>query len=108
MGKSAPGDGFEVDPARLDGVAGELGRCYDDFSEAAQEFSRGGSGSSFGAIQGAWASFDSAWSDELLTTKTAIAELIGKVSSTADTYRDADYQVGKLIRNTLGTLGELL
>lgn len=104
MTEPAFGDGFTVDPARLDGLAGALGRCYDDFNAATGEFARGGSESgarAFGDLRDAWTSFNDAWSNELLTTKTAIAELIGKVSSAADTYRDAEYQIEKMIRNML-------
>ncbi|MBO0806198.1 MAG: hypothetical protein J2P25_24385 [Nocardiopsaceae bacterium] len=106
------GDGFEVDPARLHGVAGELGSCYDDFCAVSEEFARGGSGSAvsgsavFGDVGSAWSSFDNAWTNELLTTKTAIAELIGKVSSTADTYRDVEYQNEKQVRDLHAKLQE--
>lgn len=104
MTNQASGDGFAVDPARLDGVAGQLGRCYDDFSAAAGEFAGGGPAQVLGDVRDAWTGFDNAWTNELLTTKTALAELIGKVSSTADTYRDTEYQTEKLIRNLFAGL----
>lgn len=109
MAESAFGDGFIVDPAKLDGLAGTLGRCYDDFNAATGEFARGASESgaqAFGDLRDAWTSFNDAWSNELLTTKTAIAELIGKVSSAADTYRDTEYRIEKMIRNMLAGLFE--
>lgn len=104
MTNPTAGDGFAVDPAGLDGVAGQLGRCYDDFDAASEEFTRGGPASAFGDVRDAWSGFDDAWTAELLTTKTAIAELIGKVSSTADTYRDTEYKIEKAIRDLFGGL----
>ncbi|HEX3790789.1 MAG TPA: type VII secretion target [Pseudonocardiaceae bacterium] len=91
------GSGFGVDPAQLKGVAGQLGKAYDDVNTAITDFS--GSECLDAAVFGdfgmgpAWSAFDSAWASELSVTGAAISELITKVSTTADNYRNTDDRI---------------
>jgi uncharacterized protein YukE len=101
-GSSTGGDsGFEVDPATLKGAAGKLGTAYDNFLAVVSDFDSSGAfdPSLFGDVQDAWSSFDTAWANEVTTTRAAIAELIQKVSTTADAYSNTDYESEKRIRS---------
>jgi hypothetical protein len=103
-GSTNDSSGFEVDPAKLKGAAGRLGTAYDDFQGVVDDFKTtdGFDASLLGDVQGAWSSFESAWSFEVTTTNAAIAELVQKVSTTHDTYTNADYETEKLIRSVFG------
>lgn len=103
-GSASGGSGFEVDPAGLRGAAGKLGTAYDDFQAVVGDFTTAGSfdGGLFGDVQGAWSSFDRAWSYEVTTANAAIAELIQKVSATSDIYTGTDYQTEKAFRSVFG------
>ncbi|HEV2634335.1 MAG TPA: hypothetical protein VGX23_04250 [Actinocrinis sp.] len=91
------GPGFQVDPAGLAGMAGRVGRAYDDFGGAVVGFREGGGSfpSAFGefGVGDAWTSFNAAWSSELDVTRSALAELIRKVSTTAQRYEEAEATV---------------
>ncbi|HEX4223072.1 MAG TPA: type VII secretion target [Pseudonocardiaceae bacterium] len=84
------GDGFEVDPAQLGGVAGALGRAYDDFNTAITDYAGTAcySQSDFGdfGMGPAWSNFDGAWAGEMGVLDAAIEELIKKVDATAGNY----------------------
>jgi hypothetical protein len=97
-GSSSGGsDGFSVDPASLDGAAGQLGRAYDDLGVAMRVYDADSDqpGTAFGdfGVPDAWVAFDADWALELKTTHTALAELIRKVEQTSRNYRTADQNV---------------
>lgn len=91
------GDGFEVDPAQLGGVAGQLGRAYDDFNTAITDYAGTAcyAQSDFGdfGMGPAWANFDGAWASEMNVLSEAIEELIKKVDTSANNYRDNEDEV---------------
>jgi hypothetical protein len=91
------GDGFQVDPAQLGGVAGELGRAYDDFNTAITDYAGTAcySQSDFGdfGMGPAWSNFEGAWAGEMNVLDSAIDELITKVRTTAINYRDNEGDV---------------
>jgi hypothetical protein len=84
------GNGFQVDPAGLGGVAGQLGRAYDDFETAITDYAAtaGYNQQDFGdfGMGPAWSNFDGAWAGEMSVLDSAIAELIKKVDTTAANY----------------------
>ena len=84
------GGGFEVDPAQLGGVAGQLGTAYDDLGTASADYAglECYAESDFGdfGMGAAWSAFDGAWAAELGLLSSAVAELIGKVDTTAGNY----------------------
>ena len=88
------GVGFRVDPAGLTGVAGQVGKAYDDLNGAIADF-HGGDGlppDAFGdsGVADAWVAFSAAWSHELSLTREALAELVRKVSTTAQRYEEGE------------------
>lgn len=91
------GDGFQVDPAQLGGVAGQLGHAYDDFNTAITDYAGTAcySQSDFGdfGMGAAWSDFDGAWAGEMNVLDSAIAELIKKVTTTAGNYSDNEDNV---------------
>lgn len=86
------GDGFQVDPAGLGGVAGQLGRAYDDFDTAITDYAGTAcySQADFGdfGMGAAWSNFDGAWAGEMDVLDEALAELIQKVNTTKANYTD--------------------
>ncbi|HEV3357981.1 MAG TPA: type VII secretion target [Pseudonocardiaceae bacterium] len=93
------GDGFDVDPAQLGGVAGQLGRAYDDFDQAITDYAGTAcyAQSDFGdfGVGPAWANFDGAWAREMNVLGEALQELIQKVDTTAANYRDNEHEVAE-------------
>jgi len=93
------GDGgadFQVDPAQLGGVAGELGRAYDDFNTAiADDDMAYTEQSAFGdhAAGRAWQAFDGAWTSEMAEYAAALAEMVRNVETTAQRYRETEQAV---------------
>ncbi len=91
------GEGFDVDPAQLDGVAGQLGRAYDDFDKAITDYAGTAcyAQSDFGdfGVGPAWTNFDGALASEMSVLGEALAELIRKVDSTSANYRDNEHEV---------------
>ena len=91
------GDGgadFQVDPALLGGVAGELGRAYDDFNTAiADDDMAYTDPSAFGdqAAGQAWRAFDGAWATEMAEYAEALAEMVRNVETTAQRYRETEH-----------------
>jgi Excreted virulence factor EspC, type VII ESX diderm len=96
---------FSVDPAALGGVAGRLGRAYDDMNQAVADYTGSvcHSPAAFGSatIGRAWSAFDGAWALELGVFTEAIAELIKKVETTAQNYRETD----SAVRAQVGSVG---
>lgn len=84
------GGGFQVDPAALGGVAGQLGRAYDDFATAITDYAGTAcySQADFGDFDmgSAWSNFDGAWAGEMDVLDEAIGELIRKVNTTGANY----------------------
>jgi hypothetical protein len=97
------GSGFAVDPAQLKGAAGQLGRAYDDFNTAIDDYAGAEcyDQSAFGdfGMGAAWSAFDSAWAGEMGVTSAAISELIGKVNTTADNYSGTEDHVTGAIKS---------
>lgn len=91
------GDGFQVDPAALGGVAGQLGRAYDDFNTVITDYAGTAcyGQQDFGdfGMGPAWSNFDGAWAGEMNVISSAIAELIRKVNTTAAAYTDNESNV---------------
>jgi hypothetical protein len=91
------GGGFQVDPAQLGGVAGQLGRAYDDFGTAMTDYAGAAcyAPAAFGdfGMGPAWSNFDGAWSAEMAVLDAAIAELITKVDTTKANYTDNEGDV---------------
>lgn len=93
------GDGggdFQVDPAQLSGVAGDLGHAYDDFNTAiADDDMAYTDPSAFGdqAVGQAWQAFDGAWAGEMAETVEAIAEMVRNVETTAQRYQETEHAV---------------
>ena len=90
------GSDFQVDPARLGGVAGELGRAYDDFNTAIVDDDMAYTDpSAFGdaAVGQAWQAFDRAWASEMSTCAEALAELVRNVETTAQRYQETEHAV---------------
>jgi uncharacterized protein YukE len=94
------GDGgdpdFQVDPAQLSGVAGDLGRAYDDFNTAiADDDLAYTDPSAFGdqPVGQAWQSFDEAWSSEMSTYQQALVEMVRNVETTAQRYQETEQAV---------------
>jgi hypothetical protein len=102
------GDGFSVDPASLSGVAGQVGRAYDDYNTVIVYFCGADvpSGTELGqdGVPAAWSAFESAWSAELSTTSLALAELTRKLQATSDNYRANEAKVAEGIAGVGGGL----
>lgn len=98
------GDGFEVDPAQLGGVAGQLGRAYDDFNTAITDY--GGTAcyaeSDFGdfGVGPAWSTFNGAWAGEMNVLSSALSELIHKVDTTRANYSANESHVAGMFHST--------
>jgi len=94
---SSDGTGFQVDPEELSGVAGRLGQAYDDFTTAITDFHglecycAGMFGDS--NVGAAWVAVNSAWAEELTAAGAALAELIHKVSTTAQLYQETEASI---------------
>lgn len=88
---------FSVDPAALGGVAGQLGRAYDEMNQAVVDYTGSAcySSGAFGTatVGRAWADFDSAWAGELSVFSEAIADLVKKVETTAQNYQETEAAV---------------
>jgi hypothetical protein len=99
------GDGFEVDPAQLGGVAGQLGRAYDDLNTAITDYAGNAcySQPDFGdfGMGPAWSNFDGAWAGEMDVLDAAIDELIKKIDATAGNYSGNEDDVAGSFR-TMG------
>lgn len=86
-------DGFSVDPATLHGVAGQIGKAYDDLNTAISQYCgpEQGTPGVFGSeVSAAWTNFNGAWSQEFNVLGLAIQEMIGKVGGAALGYQAAD------------------
>jgi uncharacterized protein YukE len=95
------GSDFEVDPAQLGGVAGQLGRAYDDFNAAiADDEAVHTDPSAFGdqAVGQAWQAFDAAWAGEMSMYAEALAETVRNVETTAQRYRETEQAVTQNLR----------
>jgi uncharacterized protein YukE len=95
------GSGFQVDPAQLSGVAGELGRAYDDFNTAIVDDDMAYTDpSAFGdqAVGQAWQAFDSAWTSEMADYAAALAEMERNVETTAQRYQETEQAVTQSFR----------
>ncbi|HTJ66231.1 MAG TPA: hypothetical protein VL551_01760 [Actinospica sp.] len=95
------GSDFEVDPAQLGGVAGRLGRAYDDFNTAiVDDDSAYTDPAAFGdpTVGQAWQSFDSAWAAEMSTYAEALAEMVRNVETTAQRYRETEQSITENLR----------
>jgi hypothetical protein len=102
------GSDFQVDPEQLGGVAGELGRAYDDFQTAIVDdgmaFTEpsafgdaavGQAWQAFGdaAVGQAWQAFDGAWTGEMAEVSAALAEMVRNVETTAQRYRETEQAI---------------
>jgi hypothetical protein len=88
------GTGFDVDPAQLSGVAGQLGKVYDDYNTALADFDSGpcvadGVYGDSGVAQAANSCFG-AWAQELSFTQSALHEMVEKVSTSAQLYQETE------------------
>ena len=102
-------DGFSVDPASLSGVAGQVGRAYDDYDTVIVYFCGTGdtpSGTELGqdGVPAAWSAFESAWGAELSTTSLALAELTRKLQATSENYSTNEAKVAGAIAGVGGGL----
>jgi uncharacterized protein YukE len=90
------GSDFQVDPEQLGGVAGELGRAYDDFQTAIVDDGMAFTEpSAFGdaAVGQAWQAFDGAWTGEMAEVSAALAEMVRNVETTAQRYRETEQAI---------------
>jgi hypothetical protein len=100
------GDGFAVDPATLGGVAGDLGRAYDDLNTAYGDLLAtayaGDDASVFGApeVVTAWNQFCSAFFGEFEEDLAAVAELINKLMTSAQKYTENEARTADLMNAT--------
>jgi hypothetical protein len=97
-------DGFFVDPAHLQGVAGQIGAAYDDVWTGTTQFSGDyPSSGDFGApVADAWSFFDSQWAEELQTFGVAITEMITKVQAAGAGYAKADARTAGAVKDMGG------
>ena len=106
-----PGDGsgFAVDPATLSGVAGELGKSYDDLNNGYVDLLTtvyaGDDNSVFGDpdVVTAWNAFSSAYLSEFDEDIAAVSELITKLLTTAQRYAETDAAVTSQLNGTRAT-----
>ena len=91
------GDGadFQVDPGQLTGVAGQLGRAYDDFNTVIADYDGAActaDASMFGdaTVGQAATAFNTAWAAELEVYVEALAEMVRNVSTTAQRYQETE------------------
>jgi len=90
------GGDFQVDPAQLGGVAGQLGKAYDDFDTAIVDYDTVGvDQSAFGdsTVGQAWTAFNAAWGSEMSVYLEALAEMVRNVSTTAQRYQETETAV---------------
>jgi hypothetical protein len=92
------GSDFQVDPAGLTGVAGQLGRAYDDFNTVIVDYygAADADGSNvFGdpTVGQAATAFNTAWGAEFEVYVEAIAEMVRNVSTTAQRYQETERAV---------------
>jgi hypothetical protein len=100
-----PDDGFSVDPASLHGVAGQIGKAYDDLNTAITRYggSQPATPGDFGSeVSPAWSNFDGAWAQELDVLSLATMEMIGNVSNAATGYTTADVRAAGAARQVAG------
>ncbi|HEY3867797.1 MAG TPA: hypothetical protein VGM10_05585 [Actinocrinis sp.] len=99
------GSGFQVDPASLSGVAGQLGRVYDDYNTVIADFydSLCYSADAFGdsGVGQAWTAFNTAWGSELSVDSDALAEAVRKVSTSAQLYQETEDNVTAAVNRVL-------
>jgi hypothetical protein len=99
------GTGFDVDPAQLTGIAGRMGKVYDDYDTALADFESApcvadGVYGDSGVAQAADSCF-SAWAQELSFTLSALQEMVEKVSTSAQLYQETESAItGNLRRVT--------
>jgi hypothetical protein len=88
------GTEFFVDPAGLQGVAGELGRVYDDVNTALADWADAVavSAEELGDpdLASAYSGFMQAWSAETNLGEAALGELVKKVSTAKQLFVEAD------------------
>jgi hypothetical protein len=85
-------DGFRVDPALLSGVAGQVGKGYDDLTTAISQYGQGSSApGDFGSeVASAWSNFDNAWARELNAVRLALMEMTSNFHTSAAGYASAE------------------
>jgi uncharacterized protein YukE len=96
------GAGFEVSTAGLHSASGQLRQCSEDVSTAAREFTGHQDTAALGGVADAWDGFSREWARQSAIVQRAVADLAGKVSSTAATYQDAERRSHATVRNALG------
>ncbi|HEV2639858.1 MAG TPA: hypothetical protein VGX23_32295 [Actinocrinis sp.] len=91
------GSGYQVDPASLAGVAGQIGQAYDDYNTVIVDYlgSACYSEGIFGdpGVGQAWTAFNSAWGDELSVTSEALGEAAQKISAALQQYQSAEHAI---------------
>jgi uncharacterized protein YukE len=92
------GSDFQVDPAQLTGVAGQLGKAYDDFNTVLADYYGAACTDTetvFGdaAVGQAVTAFNTAWGSELEVYVEALAEMVRNVSTTAQRYQETERAV---------------
>jgi uncharacterized protein YukE len=93
------GSDFQVDPAQLTGVAGQLGKAYDDFNTALADYygaaCTADTETVFGdaAVAHAATAFNTAWGSELELYVEALAEMVRNVETTAQRYQETERAV---------------
>jgi uncharacterized protein YukE len=101
---SPANDGFSVDPAHLQGVAGQIANAIDDLSTEITQF--GGDHSDvaeFGTpVAEAWSNFAGAWAQELQTFGLALTEMSTKVEAAGADYAKADAKTADEVKNVGG------
>ena len=84
---------FAIDPAGLSGVAGKVGKVYDDAdatSTAVYRASLSATAVGDADVAAACADFQRAWETESAVTVAALAEFVRKVSTAAQLYQETD------------------
>jgi hypothetical protein len=88
------GTEFFVDPAGLHGIAGEVGRVYDDVNTALTDWADAVvlSADTLGdpGLASAYSGFMQAWSEETNLGESALGELVKKVSTAKQLFVEAD------------------
>lgn len=96
------GSGFQVDPASLSGVAGQLGRAYDDYNNVIVDFfgtaCYGADVFGDAGVGQAWTAFNDAWTNELNLSSAALAEAVEKVSTSAQLYQETEDSVTGIMK----------
>jgi hypothetical protein len=88
------GTEFFVDPAGLHGIAGELGRVYDDVNTALADWADAVvlSAAELGDpdLASAYSGFMQAWSEETNVGESGLGELVKKVSTAKQLFLESD------------------